>query len=231
MNSVIIGMGEVGTSLYGVLSQAHKVTTKDLGKKVLPRRVDVLHVCTRWNSGFLSLVEHYASLTEPNIIDICSTVPPGTTEKLGSIACHSTTRGLHPNLKESLRTFTKHIGGPKAKELADYYAISGIKTQIHTRARTTELCHILSNSLYGVNILLADEMSKICRNYGVDYMDLIEYNRTSNEGYRALGHDSKMRMLLTPPNGPIGGHCVTQGAELLDKDKLTECSVIWRLRQ
>lgn len=222
MDSLIIGAGEVGKSLGSVLGAVYSVGYKDLEPRDLPERVAVMHVCLRYSDDFLAVVKDYAKKCNPWIIDVCSTVPPGTTEKLGPTACHSTTRGLHPNLGESIKTFVKHIGGPKADELAGYYEKAGVKTLTHSNAKTTELAHILSNTLYGINLMAADEFQAICRNYGVDYTEaVLAYNKTSNEGYVKLGHPSKLRMLLTPPNGFIGGHCVRQGAALLPGDTRT----------
>lgn len=216
MKSVIVGMGEVGTALFRVLSGKHEVVTKDIASKRLPVNIDVLHICLRYDDRFVDTVNGYITKCNPKIVDICTTVPPGTTSLIGSNAVHSTTRGLHPNLEKSIRTFCKHIGGRMADKLADYYVEAGVKTITHKNPETTELAHILSNCLYGVNLMFADEMSNICRNYGVDYVDsVIGYNKTSNDGYAELGHESKFRMLLTPPGGSIGGHCVVSNAKLI----------------
>ena len=216
MRSLIIGMGEVGSAIYEVLREHHDVETLDLDHKEIRPGFDVMHVCIRHSDDFLRIVSGYEAKYRPTIIDVCSTVPPKTTETLGDRACHSTTRGLNPNLSESLRTFVKHIGGPRASYLADYYRHAGIKTRTHATAKTTELAHILSNSMYGVGLMFADEASRLCRENGVDYMEaVVEYNQTSNQGYLEMGHRSKMRMILTPPGGKIGGHCVVQNARLL----------------
>ena len=219
MKGLIIGMGEVGKALYAVLKDTHEIHTKDLDNAKIPARVDVMHVCLRYSGDFKRIVDRYASECHPDIIDICTTVPPGTTERIYG-ACHSTTRGLHPNLETSLRTFVKHIGGEQAYELAKYYNEAGIKTKIHATAKTTEIAHILSNSVYGINVIFAQEMADLCRDYGVDYTEaVVAYNQTSNDGYLKLGHPSKMRMILTPPGKKIGGHCVTQNANLIPQEK------------
>lgn len=220
--AVIIGAeGEVGSSLAKVLSGTHEVFTKDLGPapRPIPTPVDVMHVCIRHSEKFVDVVKRYAKIYQPAIIDVCTTVPPGTTAQLGENACHSTIRGLHPDLARSIKTFVKHISGPRAAELALYYQEAGVKTRTHARPETTELAHILSNAVYGVNLLFADEMAALCRHYGVDYSQaVLAYNQTSNDGYERLDHKSKLRMLLTPPGGHIGGHCVRQGASLIPKE-------------
>ena len=217
--SVVLGMGEVGRALANVLSSEYQIVGKDIEPAELPERCMVLHVCLRYGPTWLKTVLDVASHCRPTIIDVCSTVPPGTTETLGGNACHSTTRGLHPNLEGSTMAFVKHIGGPRAWMLAEYYAKAGVATVKHAKAKTTELAHILSNTLYGVNIMYADEMYGLCRKYGVDYNEAVtHYTMTSNEGYAKLGYSSKMRFVLIPPNGKIGGHCVAHGARLIPAD-------------
>lgn len=216
MASLIVGMGEVGRALHAVLKGTYEVATKDIEPGPVPANVDVLHVCMRYSDDFTRTVLEYMAASRPRIVDICTTVPPGTTRKLGRRAVHSTTRGLHPNLATSLKTFVKHIGGEQAAELSEYYNRAGITTMNHANPETTELAHILGNAQYGVNLMFADEMAKLCRTYGVDYHEAVTlYAHTHNDGYEELGHNSKLRMILYPPQGQIGGHCVTQGAQLI----------------
>src|ERR1035437_3818034 len=222
MVSLIIGLGEVGSSLKKVLEDYHTVYARDLEPVRVPK-IDIMHICLRYSSHFETIVDDYAKQYKPRLIDICTTVPPGTTSRIGRNAVHSTTRGLHPDLVKSIRTFVKHIGGQEAREVAKYYEVAGIKTQTHSKPETTELAHILSNSTYGINLIWADEMASICRQYGVDYTQaVLAYNSTCNEGYFKLDHASKYRMLLNPPQGKIGGHCVRQGAALIPEKYRTE---------
>ena len=66
--------------------------------------------------------------------------------------------------------------------------------------------------------MFADEAAKLCRYYGVDYYDYMKYTESNNDGYIALGHKTKVRSILTPPNGKIGGHCVNMSAGLIPKE-------------
>ena len=226
MKSLVVGMGEVGTALREVLGRKHEVWGKDIGEEYVspsgvkvrevPQAIGVIHVCLRYSEDFLGVVRGYADAHHPRVIDVCTTVTPGTTRLLGSSAVHSTTRGLHPNLRDSLLTFAKHVGGPLAKELIPYFGRAGIPTVAYERPETTELAHILYNAAYGVQLMFADEMQALCRHYGVDYLEtVIGYTTTGNRGFEKLDHKGKARMLIWPPGGKIGGHCVVQGAQLL----------------
>lgn len=221
-------MGEVGKALYEVLSPHYECHTKDLEPKELPQ-CDIMHVCIRHSQSFQEAVQGYISKVRPKIVNICTTVPPGTTEALGGNCVHSTTRGLHPKLALGLKTITKHIGGPKAAESARYFEKAGVPCVTHERAITTEVAHLLNNAHYAVNVAFADDMAAICRQFGVDYYEAVmHYTRTNNEGFSALDHKSKCRMILTPPGGRIGGHCLVQAAKML-KESGVSTPVIERL--
>lgn len=223
---MVIGLGEVGTALREVLGRRHEVWGKDLREEYLapggaqvkevPAGIEVIHVCLQHSKDFFDIVHGYVDAHHPRVIDVCTTVPPGTTRRLGPAAVHSTTRGLHPNLSDSLRTFVKHVGGPLARELVPYFGRAGIAAVAYSRPETTELAHILYNAAYGVQLMLADELQQLCRHYGVDYLEtVLGYTATGNRGFEKLDHKGKARMLIWPPGGKIGGHCVVQGANLI----------------
>lgn len=227
MNHLILGVGEIGRAYYEILSPHFNVYRLDIRPEVsdaidlIPKDIGVMHICLRYSDEFEATISREAYNYAPKLINNMTTCPPGTTEKFG--ACHSTTRGLHPNLAGWIRNGVKHIGGPRAQELAEMFAQVGIKTKTHALARTTELAHIMSNALYGVQVMFADEMDKLCREFGVDYFEAVQlYSMTHNEGYAAAGMVSKFRPILTPTNGKIGGHCVTQGAALIPEEKRGE---------
>lgn len=217
MKAVIIGhRGEVGGALYEILSKVYEVKGVDLegGKEVekaageLGAPFDVMHVCIRHGDNFLDIVRGYAVRFQPRIVDVCTTVPPGTIEQLGPAACHSSTRGAHPNLAQGLATITKHISGPKAEKLARYYRKASVPCTTNVNVRTGEVNHDLNNAHYGLNLFFADVAARYHRRWGTDYLSYMDYTRTNNAGFADLGHDSKVRPVLTPPGGRIGGHCV-----------------------
>lgn len=227
---LIVGYGEVGRAHAEVLagSPRHEVCAIDIVPERVPSTlrppknwpVDVILFAMRYSDSFVSTCRAYVHGRAPKLIGVLSTVPPGTTKSIDSCAVHSTTRGLHPNLAEGLRTIPKHYGGGYASQLARIFSCAGIPTgRVHAKAATTELAHILNNTAYAVNCVLADEMTRVCRHYGVDYFEAVmEYTRTNNDGFMALGHSSKVRYILTPPGGHLGGHCIQQSAALIPKD-------------
>lgn len=227
MKILVVGYGEVGRAHAEILEEKFDVKAIDLNMEAVPVPLrpylgfspNAIIFAMRHSESFVSDCLGYLDQYKPQFTNVTSTVPVGTTEKIDDTACHSTTRGLHPNLKNGLLKIPKHIGGPSAEVFADIYRRCGLTCYTHGLAKTTELAHILNNVAYGVNIVLADEMAKVCRAYGVDYYEAVmRYTDTNNEGYERLDHKTKRRMILTPPNGKIGGHCVTMSAGLIPEE-------------
>lgn len=219
-HTVIIGNGEVGSALNEVLSPAYQVYLKDLDDKDIPEKPLTLHICLNYatlgRDKWFEISRGYIKHFKPRLIDVCSTVPPGTTKELRGDACHSTTRGLHPNLAEGLKSIAKHIGGPAAPHLDRFYRGAGIKCVTHRKAVTTEVAHLAHLVDYGIQIMSADLRNRICRQFNVDYLEAVtRYTETHNAGFSAMDMPSKLRMNLTPPGGRIGGHCVTAAAGLI----------------
>jgi UDP-N-acetyl-D-mannosaminuronate dehydrogenase len=223
LNILIVGCGEVGDSHYELLSQAYNVWGVDIKPELNktnteqkdPTEVDVLLIAIRYEENFIETVKQYLEKYKPKMVDILSTTPPGTAEQLGSMVCRSTSRGTHPHLVAGLQKIPKHVGGGHAIELRSIYEQVGIPCRIHRNSRTVELLHLANNIAYGVNLILADEIQKLCREANVDYFYFMEYTRTNNEGYTLLDMPTKVRTICTPPNGHIGGHCVSMSAQMI----------------
>ena len=222
-SSILLGAGEIGSAYYQILSPIFPTWRVDiLPEKCdigVPDMVDILHVCLRYSDKWEAAVHDAIDGFEPSIINVMTTTPPGTTEKLGPRACHSTSRGLHPSLAAFIKATPKHIGGPRAEELADYFSGAGIECIIHARAVTTELLHVASNTQYAASIVFAAELEKLFREYGVDWFDFERYSHSHNQGYARMGYSSKFRPILHPPGQTINGHCITQNSLLIPEDK------------
>lgn len=220
MISLILGVGEIGGAYYEILSPYYPTYKLDirpgLSSPGIPANVEIMHVCLRYGPDWYDSVAGAVKKYKPNLINVQTTTPPGTTAELGMQAVHSTTRGMHPALRDYIMATPKHIGGPHAEDVAQYFRKAGIECVTHSEAKTTEAAHILSNCLYGASILFAREMDALCRAWGVDYYEsVMRYSETHNQGYRRMGIVSKMRPIVHPPGAAIGGHCVTQNARLV----------------
>lgn len=223
-SSVILGVGEIGSAYYEILKEFYPQTYRvdirtELTDVNIPIEINILHVCLRysdeWSNNVLTAIDRY----KPNLINVMTTTPPGTVEKLGDSAVHSTTRGLHPALKAFILNTPKHIGGPCANVIAKYFEDAGIKCITHPKARTTELLHIASNTQYAASVVFAAELEALFRDYGVDWFEFERYSHSHNEGYARMGMVSKFRPILHPPGKTIGGHCISQNSLLIPEEK------------
>ena len=220
---LVLGVGEIGSAYYKLLSPHYRVFRKDIdparSDKKFPRSVDVIHICLRYGDEFHTIVRQALDRFKPGLINVMTTTPPGTCETIDPYAVHSTTRGLHPSLDQFIRHTAKHYGGPRAAEVAELF--NGIiypPPILHPFAKTTELCHIASNTQYAASILYADELEKLFRHYGVDWFDFERYSASHNDGFAAMGYSSKFRPVLHPSGGRLGGHCIAPNARLVPKE-------------
>ena len=217
--SLIIGAGEIGSSLHEVLKEKHESHIRDKENYPLDG-VEVLNICYPPFKDFVKVTKEYIKQYSPKVTIIHSTVAPGTTEKCGSMVVHSPIHGKHPNLAEGIRTFVKYVGGNNAE--AAYLACkflkeAGIKTKIVANSKTSELSKILCTSYYVLNILFMKEVAKICKKQGVSFYEVYtDWNWLYNLGYQKLNSPQFTRPVLDPLSGKIGGHCVVNNCDLLD---------------
>lgn len=215
----IIGFGEVGQALARFYSKPRIV---DLQRHDDLSGVAILHVCIPYSRTFVKIVKSYIKTVKPKLTIIHSTVPVGTTKRLGSLVVHSPVRGVHPHLYEGIKTFVKYIGADNklaARRAQSHLKSLGIRTQVFSSSRTTELGKLLDTTYYGLCIAFHGEMAKLCRQYHLDFDQVVtQFNLSYNQGYTKLGMPQVVRPVLRPPVGTIGGHCILQNVELLKKN-------------
>ena len=226
----IIGYGEIGQSLEKLyLGKDFEIQVNDTGLDLnqITSNVEVLNIAIPFTdqNKFIDIVSHYILDIEPKLTIIHSTITPGTTlkvfEKLGKCykVVHSPVRGVHPNLYEGLKTFTKFIGSDDKDATLltkEHFKELEINFEIFKDSKATELAKVLSTTYYGICIAFHNDMNKLCKEYGVKYEEVAtKWNKTYNEGYNKLGMENVIRPVLYPPkDGKIGGHCVVPNAEL-----------------
>jgi len=215
----ILGFGEVGKAIARFYKNPR---IKDLNTKEPLERLDVLNVCIPYSKEFIRIVKEEINNSKPDLTIIHSTVPVGTTEKLGRRVVHSPIRGVHPHLYKQIKSFVKYVGADDIQDglIAELHLNSlGIKTEIFTPARTTELGKLLSTAYYGLCIAYHGEAQKICNKAGVEFSKaMTHFNQTYNDGYRQAGLPHFRRPILySPSKHGIGGHCITQNASILKR--------------
>jgi hypothetical protein len=216
---LIIGSGEVGSSLYELLESHDQVFVRDLEPKEFSE-IDVMHVCFPYSSRFVEQVQNYIEQYDPDLTIVYSSVPVGTCESIGMDIVHSPVEGVHPQLTDSFKLFTRWLGCDNQDSL-DYalrfwYRFTREVASCKS-SRYTEFLKLRSTSKYGVNLIWADYEKKVADDIGMHYDLVKEYDSGYNKLYRDLGLFKYQRYVLDPPEGFIGGHCIRPNAELLDK--------------
>jgi UDP-N-acetyl-D-mannosaminuronate dehydrogenase len=220
LKTLVIGAGEVGTSLSNVLKRKYDVSIRD---KEEPKEeitdIEVLNICFPYFDGFIEAVKKYVEIYKPKFTIIHSTVPPGTTRQLGDKFVHSPIHGKHPNLEKGILTFVKYVGGIDpdiAINASDFLKNADINTNIVDSPETSELSKICCTTQYGWMIVMMREIKDLCEKHGADFYSVYGWNQFYNEGYKELGFPWFCRPVLEYMPGKIGGHCVAQNAKLVD---------------
>lgn len=212
--TLIIGNGEIGKSLFEVLSNVFECSIR--GKDNTKEHFDIIHICFPYDDTFISEVKRYQKLYSPTYTVIHSTVPVGTSRKCEAI--HSPVRGIHPYLARSLKTFVKFVGGEKADEVADYFRRAGMRVYMARKPETTELLKLLSTETYREHIKWAQKIEGVCQKYDVPFSEVYTLaTQTYNDGYRKLGYPEYHRPILQPLQKKIDGHCVEPNHKIIEQ--------------
>ena len=225
---LVVGLGEVGRSLFELLKQSKKFDVycwdvdkekmQDIQQDNLPKEVNVLYICYRCGKqeDFVNTTTKYVKQFDPGLTIINSTVPPGTTKIihniLGGHIVHSPIRGMHENkeiMKRDILFWTKYIGGvdSKSAELArNHFAELGLKTKILKSSIDTELAKLFSTTYRAWMIACFQELHRISRSFGADFDQVIDFLEDTHK----VRFD---RPVYFP--GVIGGHCLVSNSELL----------------
>ena len=221
-NILVVGLGEVGSSLVKVLedNKNYKIFKKDKDDLETDEEIDIMHICIPWSDGFVDTVVDYVKKYKPKLTIINSTVRVGDTHKIfkkvGGLFVHSPVRGRHPDLKGGLINYVKFIG-PCTKEAGElakkHFESLGIKTEILNSPTETELGKLFSTTYYGLCIAYHQEMERICKKFGAEFEQAVtRFNQTHNKKI----DENLKRPIMFP--GVISGHCVIPNIHLLKGD-------------
>lgn len=210
---VMGGRGQVGSALASVLGNVNEIHILDVDERPKVDGVDFLHVCIPWSEDFISNVVNAQVDYHPKVTIIHSTVPVGTTRKIGYKSVHSPVRGQHDDLKASLIRFTKYMGGDQSvvESAANHLRNSGIRVAVLGSSEETELAKLLCLSRYLNDLAWYENASRLCEEFGVDRKIVKDWTLSYNEGY---GEKYK-RPDFDFPDGKVGGHCVIPVSEIL----------------
>lgn len=215
MVSLIIGYGQIGKALHEVLKD-YNPSHLDAGESVTGD-YDIIHICFPYTKDFVDEVKRYQATYSPKFTVIHSTVPVGTSRLCGAV--HSPVVGIHPHLAESIKTFTKFLGGEQASEVADYFRRAGCKVYLYDNPETTELMKLSQTTFYALTIEYFKDLKRQCDKLGLSYAEIMtiptmDYNR----GYAELGMPEIRIPQLVPIMKKQGGHCTIPNCGLWETD-------------
>lgn len=234
MVEAILGMGEVGTAIFNLLSERNyscvgididESKCRNYSKNEL-LNIDFLHVCIPGETkNFVQIVKDFISNSKINLgIIIHSTVIPGTTTKIQNSTklpvIFSPVRGVHRRFVEDLKRYTKFFA-------LDIISDNKIETEFLNRfkkvekmkdTKTCEYAKILvDTTYYGWLINYAQITKIICDKNNIDYDEMWKF---SNEIHEFLGNRPKMFP------GIIGGHCVIPNLSLINEASLDSIKTV-----
>ena len=230
MTDIILGMGEVGKTLFDLLVDRKfdcvgidldNTKCKKYSENEVIKNPEYLHVCLPGElTEFTNIVLNWMDkIKNIQVVVIHSTVKPGTTkiiqEKSSIPILFSPVRGVHRRFLNDIKKYTKFIS-------FDGIEIdSKIKIDLENRfekiewmstTKTAELAKILvDTTYYGWLINYAQITKMICEKENVDFDEMWKF---ADEIHENLGNRPKMFP------GIIGGHCVIPNLDLIEYENL-----------
>ena len=186
-------------------------------------QIYILAVPTPFDKDTKKIDPSYVITATHNVLDVCpkgsiiiieSTVSPGTLDKFVRPAiaqrgfvvgedvhlAHAPERIIPGKMIRELRENARVIGADSpevAEKIRDMYTSFCIGEIVITDIRAAEMAKVVENTYRDINIAFANELSKICRQDGLDVYEII---RISN---------MHPRVDILQPGPGVGGHCIS----------------------
>ena len=230
MTDIILGMGEMGETLFDLLVDRkfdcigidlEDSKCKNYTENKIIENPQYLHVCLPGElEKFTDIViEWINKIKNIQVVVIHSTVKPGTTKSIqerSSIPIlFSPVRGVHRRFLDDIKKYTKfisfdnkEINSEIKKDLENRFE----KVEWMSTTKTAELAKILvDTTYYGWLINYAQITKMICEKENVDFDEMWKF---ADEIHENLGNRPKMFP------GIIGGHCVIPNLNLVEYENL-----------
>ena len=230
MTDIILGMGEVGETLFDLLVDRKfdcigidldDSKCKNYTENEIIENPQYLHVCLPGElEKFTDIVIEWVNkIKNIQVAVIHSTVKPGTTktiqEKSSIPILFSPVRGVHRRFLNDIKKYTKfisfdgtEINSKIKKDLENRFE----KVDWMSTTKTAELAKILvDTTYYGWLINYAQITKMICEKENVDFDEMWKF---ADEIHENLGNRPKMFP------GIIGGHCVIPNLNLVEYENL-----------
>ena len=227
----IIGQGFVGSAIFEGLKNFYNVRTFDIDQtkcnsthEEVCLKSDIIFVCiptpmrasgqcdTRLLESVVKKISDTCSQSNKPILVLKSTIPPGTTERIGREVAPYLDVCFSPEFLTEANSFNDFknqtriiIGGPrpstgKIKQMfrKAFPTIPIVKTG----TKTAEMVKYFTNCFLATKVTFANEMYDICQISGIDYDKVTEYALYDER----IG---KSHLMVPGPDGDrgFGGHC------------------------
>jgi len=230
MTDIVLGMGEVGGTLFDLLVERNfecvgidldESKCRNYSENIEIESPQYLHVClpgelTKFVNITVNWIDKIKGLKG---VLIHSTVKPGTTKSIQKKSTvpilFSPVRGVHRRFLDDIKKYTKFISSDDKKIQSE------IKYDLEKRfekidwmstTKTAELAKILvDTTYYGWLINYAQITKMICDKEGIDFDEMWKF---ADEIHGNLGNRPKMYP------GIIGGHCVIPNLSLVEYKNL-----------
>ena len=212
-NTLVIGLGEVGSALSQVLRRTGRVLEHDIERREFDEPIGVMHLCIPFtrSADFVTAALSYIQRFKPQLTIINSTVVPGTSraiaERAKTAIAYSPVRGKHIRMAEDLLKYRKFVAASDedtAIRASEHFRSAGMTTQRISRLETLELAKLAETTYFGVLIAFAQELNRYADRVEGDYAE-------------ALDFFEEVEFLPNAKYYPgfIGGHCVIPNIEIM----------------
>jgi UDP-glucose 6-dehydrogenase len=212
-NTLVVGLGEVGSALSQVLRRTGRVFEHDLERCEFDEPIGVMHLCVPFTrqSDFEATALSYIQRFKPELTIINSTVVPGTSRAIADRAkapiAYSPVRGKHVRMAEDLLRYRKFVAGSDdnaAARAIEHFRATGMTTQCISKLETLELAKLGETTYFGILIAFAQELNRYANRVDGDYAEVLDFFEEV---------DFLPSTKYFP--GFIGGHCVIPNIDLM----------------
>ena len=224
MSDLILGMGEVGSALYELLTE-RKIDVEGFDADDTKCKLSMteaiicngmMHVCIPYNVTFVSDVVQATFEYNPKVIIIHSTIPSGTCSEItraieGKIPLfYSPIRGVRERLLQDLKLYDKFIA-PHRPSFEDELKVRFGEIAWYESVASLELAKIMETTYYGFLIAFRKDIDEKFADMKLDSQIFWEF---CFEVHLHLG----TRPVMVNDGEKIGGHGVINNLDLLPKE-------------
>jgi hypothetical protein len=220
MKHLIIGYGEIGCALHGLLNGDVEFIDKGYPNNVKSKDFDVIHICFGYTDNFIENVNEYLKKYNHDYIMVHSTVKVGTISKLNGKCIYSPVRGRHTgdgfmgDIKKYIKYYATNRNGSTSKMIKTWF--KDVDLIPVDSIESLEFAKSVSTTYTLLNVLFEKWVYKKCKDIGLDYNFIYkEWNKSYNKNIKP----EWKRPIYDRIEGNIGGHCLLPNLELIENDE------------